>query len=126
MRKIYCSKCKTYKEFEKHKLSWNCDKNLVLSSIPNKYGSKDEKIFKEEESIKVLKIIVLIDKIKNTKETKRNISQEFRLKNVDESKNYFLEYLDYLIDANFQGVNRLFILLIENNVHRGRYTRYFI
>ena len=25
------------------------------------------------------------------------------------------EYLDYLIDQNFQGVNRLFVLSFENN-----------
>ena len=37
------------------------DKTLVLSIICDKCGSKDEKIFQEEESIEILKIIVLIN-----------------------------------------------------------------
>ena len=34
-------------------------------------------------------------------------------------------YLDYLIDPNFQGVNRLFVLSFENNAHQTIHTRYF-
>ena len=36
------------------------------------------------------------------------------------------EYLDYLIDPCFQWVNRLFVLLFENNAHRTGHTRYFL
>ena len=35
------------------------------------------------------------------------------------------EYLDYLIDPSFQGVNRLFVLSYGNNAHRTRHTGYF-
>ena len=28
------------------------------------------------------------------------------------------EYLDYLIDPIFQGVNRIFVLSFENNAHK--------
>ena len=50
------------------------------------------KIFKEGESIEILKILGLIENIKLLwKMTQENISQEFRLKNIDETKNYFLE-----------------------------------
>ena len=45
MRKIYCTKCKKYKEFKKPKISYICDKTLLLSCIFNKSGIKDEKIF---------------------------------------------------------------------------------
>ena len=34
-------------------------------------------------------------------------------------------YLDYLIDLNFQGVNRLFVLSFENNNIWNSYKRYF-
>ena len=34
------------------------------------------------------------------------------------------ENLDYLVDPNFQGVNRLFVLLFEDNAHRTRYAEY--
>ena len=46
IKKIYCTKCKRYKEFKKPKISYICNKILVPSSICMKCGSKDEKIFK--------------------------------------------------------------------------------
>ena len=60
MRKIYCTKCKKYKEFKKPKISYICDKILLLSGICNICGSKDEKTFKEEVSIEILKILDLV------------------------------------------------------------------
>ena len=60
MRKIYCTTCKKYKKIEKPK-RYICDKTLLLSSICNKFRSDDErKIFKEKESIEMLKILYLI------------------------------------------------------------------
>ena len=45
MRKIYCAKYKKYKEFKKPKISYICDKRLLLSSICIwKCGKEDEKI----------------------------------------------------------------------------------
>ena len=36
-------------------------------------------------------------------------------------------YLDFLINLGFQGINRLFVLLFENNGgRRGSYTRYYL
>ena len=45
MRKIYCTNYKKYKELKKPKISYICDKRLLLSSICNKCGSEYEKIF---------------------------------------------------------------------------------
>ena len=36
------------------------------------------------------------------------------------------EYLDFLIDRAFQGVNRLFVLSFENKNDRTAHTRYYI
>ena len=36
------------------------------------------------------------------------------------------EHLNYLIDVSFQEVNRLFILLFEDNTVRTTHTRYFL
>ena len=55
MRKIYCTNCKKYKDFRKPKISYISDKTLLLFSICNKCGSEDEKIFKKEQSIEILK-----------------------------------------------------------------------
>ena len=36
------------------------------------------------------------------------------------------QYLDYLIDPSFQGVNRLLVLSFEDNPHRTRHTGCFL
>ena len=36
------------------------------------------------------------------------------------------QYLDYLIDPSFQKVDRLFVLLFENNTVRTVYKEYFL
>ena len=51
MRKICCGQCKICKKFKQPKISYICDKTLLLSSIFDQYGSGDENIFKSEESI---------------------------------------------------------------------------
>ena len=35
-------------------------------------------------------------------------------------------YLDYLIDTSFQGINRLFVLLFEDDAHRSRHTGHIL
>ena len=59
IRKIYCTKCKKNRKFEKPKISYICDKKLLLSSICDECGSEDEKIFKQKELIEILKILGL-------------------------------------------------------------------
>ena len=63
MKKFYCSICSKYKKFEKPKISNILEKTLVLSIICSKCQNEDEKMFKEEESIEILKILCLIDNI---------------------------------------------------------------
>ena len=58
MRKIYCTKCKKYKEFKKPKISHVCYKTLFCFSICSKCESEGKQIFKEEESIKIFKFLV--------------------------------------------------------------------
>ena len=80
-----------YRKFEKLKISYLLEKNkIVLSIICIKCKDEDEKLFKE--SIDILIILGLIennDYLKNMLE--ENINQELRLKNIDETRNYFLE-----------------------------------
>ena len=63
MKRIYCVVCGKLKKFKKPKISYILQKALVLFIICSKYGSKDEDIFKEQESIEILKILDLINKI---------------------------------------------------------------
>ena len=64
MKKLYCIICGKYRKFEKLKISYLLQKILVLSIICSKCKNEDEKIFKEEESIELSKILGLIEKIK--------------------------------------------------------------
>ena len=104
MKKNYCIKCDKYGKFENSKISYNFDKALLVSIICVKCGSKDEKISKEQESIEILNILCLINNMNDniyhakwiynyfkTHMAKENLSQEFRLKNIDEKRNYFIE-----------------------------------
>ena len=60
MKKLYCVISNKYKKLEKPKTSYLFEKTLVLSIICSKCKTEDEKIFKEE-SIKILKILALIN-----------------------------------------------------------------
>ena len=63
MKKLYCTICGKYRKFEKPKTSNILEKTLVLSIICSKCKNEDEKIFKEEESIEIIKILGLIENI---------------------------------------------------------------
>ena len=64
MKNVYCVICGKYRKFEKPKISYLLQKTLVLSIISSKSKNEDEKLFKEEESIKILTILGLIENIK--------------------------------------------------------------
>ena len=61
MKKLYCVICAMYRKFEKPKISYLLEKKtLVLSIFCSKCKNEDEKVFKEEQSIEILKILGLI------------------------------------------------------------------
>ena len=59
MKKLFCVICSKYKKFEKPEISYLLEKTLVLSIFCNKCKNEDEKSFKEEASIEILKILEL-------------------------------------------------------------------
>ena len=64
MKTLYCVICGKYRIFERPKISHLLEKTLVLSIIFSKCKNEDEKIFKEEDTIEILKILCLIENIK--------------------------------------------------------------
>ena len=71
------------------------EKTLVLSINSSKCKNEDEKILKEGKPIEILKILGLIENIYYLKNmAEENIRQEFRFKNMDEKKNYFLKEIE--------------------------------
>ena len=91
MKKIYCVICGKYRKFEKPKISYILEKTLVLPIICSKCQNEDETLFTEEESFEILKILGLIENNYFKNMVEENISQEFRLKNIDETINYLIE-----------------------------------
>ena len=61
MKKVYCVICGKFRKFEKPKISYLLEKTLVLSIISSKCKNEDKKLFKEEESIEILKLFGLIE-----------------------------------------------------------------
>ena len=57
MKKLYCVICGKYRKFEKPKISY------FLSITCNNCKNKDEKIFKEEDSIEILENFGSIENI---------------------------------------------------------------
>ena len=60
-KKICCITCNKYRKFKNPKISHIFDKTLGFSFICDNCGNKEEKTFKEQESIEILIILVLID-----------------------------------------------------------------
>ena len=60
MKKLSCIICGKYRKLEKPKILYLLEKTLVLSIICSKCKNEDERIFKEEKSMVILKILGLI------------------------------------------------------------------
>ena len=63
MRKLYCDICGKYRKFKNSEISYILEKTLVFSIICSKCKNENEKIFKEEKSIEIIKILGLIENI---------------------------------------------------------------
>ena len=63
MKKLYCVICGKCRKFEKPKISYLLEKALFFSIICSKCKNEDQKIFKEEESIEILKILGFTENI---------------------------------------------------------------
>ena len=63
MKHVHYVICGKYRTFEKPKISYFLQKTIVLSIISSKSKNEDEKLFEDEESINILKILVLIENL---------------------------------------------------------------
>ena len=95
MKKLYCVICSKYRKFEKLKISYVLEKTLVLSIISSKCKNEDEKIFKAEEYQKFLVSLIIYKSIRKYKIIfEENMDQEFRLKKIDERRNYLIKEIN--------------------------------
>ena len=98
-----CNVCNRHRKFNISyilylEISYIFKKTLSLSIVYNKCGHEYEKIFKEEESIEIIEIIGSINNIEEYQKyiimPEENINQEFRLKKIDEIRNYLIEEIN--------------------------------
>ena len=61
--KNYCIKCEKYAKFENTEISHIQNRKLVLYTSCANCGSNKDKMFKEKESIEILKILVSVERI---------------------------------------------------------------
>ena len=71
---------------------------LDLSIVYSKCSHKYKNIFKEEEPIELLKMFGLVTNLEKYQKhiimSEENVSQEFRLKNMDKTGNYLIEIIN--------------------------------
>ena len=58
---MYCSRCNKNRKSKKPKISYIVNETLFFSITCRKSGSNDEKLLKDEESVKILKSLGLIN-----------------------------------------------------------------
>ena len=103
-------------------LTWS--KNSVISSTTGvtKFAIAKKKIY--------VPVVTLStqDNTKLLQQMKSRFSRTFNWNKYQSkiSTEWPNQYLVYLIDPRFQGVNRLFVLSVENNAHRSRHTGNFL
>ena len=81
-----------YRKFKNPKISYIFKKTLVLSIICSKCENEDKKYLKKKNQLRYWKLLFQL-KIYNYFETmvEESICQEFRSKNIDETRNIFIE-----------------------------------
>ena len=63
--KIYCNVCNKYRKSKNPKILYTFFKKIGLSIVYSRCGHEYKKIFKEEESIEILKVLALINNIED-------------------------------------------------------------
>ena len=70
---MYCNICNKYRKLKKTKISYIFKKTLSLSIVYSKCGHEYEKIFNEEKSIEISKILSLINNMKEHNRIYNNV-----------------------------------------------------
>ena len=98
----------------------NCEINQILNQATT-FAITDTELYVPVVTLSTQDNAKLFQQLKSS--FKRTINWNKYQSKVSIKKN---QYLDYLTDPSFQGVNRLFVLLFENNNDRTAYTSYFL
>ena len=106
-------------------LTWSANCVIVSTAVANQgatFAITDTKVYVPVVTLSTQDIMKLLALLKSGFQRTIN-SNKCQLKAAIQAQN---QYLDYLIDAGFQEVNRLFVLSFEDNVHQRNYNGYFL
>ena len=98
---------------------------LISGGIDNQvplFTITDTKLYVPVVTLSIQKNVKLLDQLKSGLKITINW-KKYQSKVSIQARN---QYLDYLIDPRFEGLNTLFLLLFENNAHRTSYKGYFL
>ena len=103
-------------------LTWSANCLVSEGDRATTFAIRDTKLYVPVVTLSAQDNTKLLQQLKSG--FRRTISwNKYQLKISTERPN---EYLDYLIDPSFQGINRLFVLSSEDNAHRTKHTGYFL
>ena len=104
-------------------LTWST--NCVIPEVANQataFVITDTKLYVLVETLSIQDDAKLLQQLKSG--FKRTINWNKYQSNVSIERPR--QYLDFLVDPIFQGINRLFVLSFENKDHRTSHSRYFL
>ena len=105
-------------------MTWSANCVIVSTAVANQgatFALTDTKLYVPVLALSTQDNVKLLDQLKLGFKRKIKWNKYQSKVTIQEQK----QYLDYLIDPRFQGVNKHFVLLFENNAHRTNYNRYF-
>ena len=107
-------------------LNWSKNCIIVVTDVANQvitFSITDTKLYVPVVTVSTQDNAKLLEQFfKNG--FKRTINwNKYQSKKLRERQN---QYLDYLVDPSFPGINRLFVLSFENEALRKSYKRYYL
>ena len=104
-------------------MTWSVNFVIISAAVANQgatFAITDTKLYVPLVTLSTKDNVKLLDQLKSG--FKRTINwSKYQSKATVQTQNHDL---GYLIDPRFQGVNKLFVLSFEDNVHRTNYKRY--
>ena len=100
--------------------SINCEINLILTLSENCYfyAITDTKLYVQIVTLSTQDSAKLLEQLRSG--FKRTVVKS-KVSTISQN-----QYLDFSIDPSFKGVNRLFVLLFENEAHRKAHAKYYL
>ena len=103
-------------------LTWSAEWVISKANTRKTFAITDAKLYVPVVTLSTSDSRKLLQQLKSGFERIFNWNK-YQLKVTMQRQN---QYLDYLIDPNFQGVNRLFLLSFENNMVKTGRKEYFL